>query len=90
MTGTTRRATLKVADMTCTGCEQHIAAALERAGAEQVSADFRRGVAPLRLARGRGRGRAARRRHPGRVHARDAARRITRRPRRARHRGRGL
>ncbi len=45
MTGTTRRATLKVAGMTCTGCEQHIAAALERAGAEQVSADFRRGVA---------------------------------------------
>jgi mercuric reductase len=45
MTGTTRRATLKVAGMTCTGCEQHIAAALERAGAEQVSADFRQGVA---------------------------------------------
>jgi mercuric reductase len=45
MTGTTRRATLEVAGMTCTGCEHHVAAALERAGAEQVSADFRRGVA---------------------------------------------
>ena len=52
MTGPTRRATLKVAGMTCTGCEHHVAAALERAGAEQVSADFRLGVARFALPRG--------------------------------------
>jgi len=45
MTGTTRRAALEVAGMTCTDCEHHVTAALERAGAEQVSADFHRGVA---------------------------------------------
>ena len=45
MTGTTRRATLEVAGMTCTDCEHHVTAALERAGAEQASADFHRGVA---------------------------------------------
>jgi len=49
MTGTTRRATLEVAGMTCTGCEHHVAAALERAGAEQASADFRLGVARFAL-----------------------------------------
>lgn len=49
MTGTTRRATLEVAGMTCTGCEHHVTAALEGAGAEQVSADFRRGVARFAL-----------------------------------------
>ncbi len=32
MTGTTRRATLEVAGMTCPDCEHHAAAALERAG----------------------------------------------------------
>src|SRR5579875_1797882 len=31
--------------MTCTDCEHHVAAALEGAGAGQVSADFRRGLA---------------------------------------------
>ncbi|MHB1592825.1 MAG: mercury(II) reductase [Streptosporangiaceae bacterium] len=45
MTGMTRRATLEVAGMTCTDCEHHVTAALEGAGAVQVSADFRRGVA---------------------------------------------
>ncbi len=45
MTATSRRATLEVAGMTCTDCEHHITAALERAGAGQVSADFRAGVA---------------------------------------------
>jgi len=45
MTGTTRRATLEVAGMTCIDCEHHVTAALERAGAEQASADFHRGVA---------------------------------------------
>jgi mercuric reductase len=49
MTGTTRRATLEVAGMTCTDCEHHVAAALERAGAEQASADFRLGVARFAL-----------------------------------------
>ena len=45
MTATPRHATLEVAGMTCTDCEHHVTAALEQAGAEQVSADFRRGVA---------------------------------------------
>ena len=45
MTATPRRATLEVAGMTCTDCEHHVTAALQQAGAEQVSADFRRGVA---------------------------------------------
>jgi len=45
MTATPRRATLEVAGMTCTDCEHHVTAALEQAGAEQVSADFRRGLA---------------------------------------------
>ncbi len=49
MTGTTRRAALEVAGMTCTDCEHHVAAALERAGAEQASADFRLGVARFAL-----------------------------------------
>lgn len=40
-----RRATLEVAGMTCTDCEHHVTAALQSAGAEQVSADFRRGEA---------------------------------------------
>jgi mercuric reductase len=52
MTGPTRRATLEVAGMACTDCEHHVAAALERAGAEHVSADFRRGVAHLALPEG--------------------------------------
>ena len=54
MTGTSRRATLEVAGMTCTGCEHHVTAALERAGAEQVSADFRAGVARFALPEGIG------------------------------------
>jgi mercuric reductase len=45
MTATPRRATLEVAGMTCTDCEHHVTAALQQAGAEQVSADFRQGVA---------------------------------------------
>ena len=45
MTGTARRVTLEVAGMTCTDCEHHVAAALQGAGAEQVSADFRAGQA---------------------------------------------
>lgn len=54
MTGTTRRATLEVAGMTCTDCEHHVAAALGRAGAAQVSADFRRGVARFAWPEGAG------------------------------------
>ncbi|MGH3125954.1 MAG: FAD-dependent oxidoreductase, partial [Streptosporangiaceae bacterium] len=49
MNGTTRRAALEVTGMTCTDCEHHVAAALERAGAEQASADFRLGVARFAL-----------------------------------------
>jgi len=45
MTATPRRFTLEVVGMTCTDCEHHVTAALQQAGAEQVSADFRRGVA---------------------------------------------
>lgn len=45
MTTTPRRASLEVAGMTCTQCEHHVTAALEGAGAEQVFADFRGGVA---------------------------------------------
>jgi mercuric reductase len=52
MTSTPRRAILEVAGMTCTDCEHHVTAALEQAGAEQVSADFRRGVAHLVLPEG--------------------------------------
>lgn len=35
--------------MTCTGCEQHVVEALQKAGAQAVSADFRRGEARFRL-----------------------------------------
>ncbi|MHB1432830.1 MAG: mercury(II) reductase [Streptosporangiaceae bacterium] len=45
MTAETRRATLKVAGMTCTDCEDHVTAALRSAGAEEVSADVRAGQA---------------------------------------------
>ena len=41
----TRRATLTVGGMTCESCERHVAAALERAGAEQVTASWRAGQA---------------------------------------------
>jgi len=55
MTTPPRRATtLEVAGMTCTGCEHHVTAALERAGAGQVSADFRVGVARFALPEGVG------------------------------------
>lgn len=45
MTTPTRRAALFVAGMTCRSCEDHVAAALTRAGATHASADFRSGVA---------------------------------------------
>jgi len=54
MTARTRRATLEVAGMTCTDCEHHVTAALEQAGAEQVSADFRRGLARFTWPEGAG------------------------------------
>src|SRR6266536_1105465 len=41
----TRRATLTVDGMTCNSCERHVADALERAGAEQVTANWRAGQA---------------------------------------------
>ena len=40
-----KRATLTVDGMTCESCERHVAAALERAGAEQVTASWRAGQA---------------------------------------------
>lgn len=45
MSNPTRSAELTVAGMTCESCERHVADALLRAGAEHVSADFRRGLA---------------------------------------------
>ncbi|HZD72415.1 MAG TPA: mercury(II) reductase [Actinomycetota bacterium] len=41
----TKRATLTVEGMTCQSCERHVAAALQRAGAEQVTASWRAGQA---------------------------------------------
>jgi len=40
---------MRIQGMTCTDCEIHITRALERAGAREVTADFRRGVARLRV-----------------------------------------
>src|SRR5260370_8895968 len=52
MTAIPRRATLEVAGMTCTDCEHHVTAARDSAGATEVSAAFRRGVARLALPEG--------------------------------------
>ena len=41
----TKRATLTVGGMTCQSCERHVAGALQRAGAEQVTASWRAGQA---------------------------------------------
>lgn len=49
MNTTPRHATLDVEGMTCDACERHVSAALTDAGALEVSADFYRGVARLRL-----------------------------------------
>ncbi|EIC76851.1 mercury(II) reductase [Streptococcus oralis] len=40
---------LNVEGMTCTGCEEHIAVALENAGAKGIEVDFRRGEALFEL-----------------------------------------
>jgi len=40
-----RRATLKVAGMTCSNCEHHVAEALTNAGVTEASADHHRGIA---------------------------------------------
>lgn len=45
MDTSTRKATLAVAGMTCTHCEQHVAEALTSAGASEASADHHRGIA---------------------------------------------
>jgi mercuric reductase len=45
MTRQSRRATLEVGGMTCTDCEHHVTVALAGAGATEVSADFRAGLA---------------------------------------------
>ena len=38
-----------VQGMTCTGCEEHIAVALEAIGAKEIQADFRQGEAVFEL-----------------------------------------
>src|SRR5690606_28038813 len=38
-----------VQGMTCTGCEEHIAVALEAIGAKEIQADFRKGEAIFEL-----------------------------------------
>ncbi len=43
---------MKINGMTCTDCEHHVTAALEQAGATDVSASFRRGEAILTVADG--------------------------------------
>lgn len=40
---------LNVEGMTCTGCEEHVAVALENAGAKGIEVDFRRGEALFEL-----------------------------------------
>ncbi|MGQ0826701.1 MAG: mercury(II) reductase [Actinomycetota bacterium] len=40
---------IDVAGMTCDDCERHVSVALERAGATDVTADYRRGVASFQL-----------------------------------------
>ncbi len=45
-----RRLRLQVGGMTCTSCETHVSQALTRAGAQNVSADYRRGEAVFSLA----------------------------------------
>lgn len=40
---------MRIDGMTCTDCEVHISRALKRAGATEATADFRRGVARLRV-----------------------------------------
>ena len=44
-----REVQIRIAGMTCTDCEVHITRALERAGATEATADFRRGLARLRM-----------------------------------------
>lgn len=40
---------LPIEGMTCTGCEEHVSKALKQAGAENVSANFRRGEATFEI-----------------------------------------
>lgn len=49
-----KRVSLHVEGMTCTGCEQHVTQALESAGAVEVSADWRAGQARFTLPDGVG------------------------------------
>jgi mercuric reductase len=44
-----RHVQLDIAGMTCDACERHVTAALEGAGATDVAADHRRGIATFRL-----------------------------------------
>ena len=45
-----RRMRMNIAGMSCADCEHHVARALEGAGASQVEADFRRGLARFSVA----------------------------------------
>ncbi len=40
---------MPVQGMTCAGCEEHVVQALEHAGAENVTVDFRRGEAMFQM-----------------------------------------
>ena len=48
----THRLRMRIAGMTCTGCEHHVTVALEGAGATEVTASFRRGEALLTASEG--------------------------------------
>ena len=39
----TKKISMKVSGMTCMGCEEHVAVALENIGAKNVEASFRHG-----------------------------------------------
>lgn len=43
---------VNVQGMTCTGCEEHVAVALENMGARGIEVDFRRGEAVFELPNG--------------------------------------
>jgi mercuric reductase len=46
---TMKKYRLDIQGMTCTGCEEHVAVALENLGAKNIDASFRRGEAVFEL-----------------------------------------
>src|SRR5690606_20514942 len=48
----TQEARMEVRGMTCTDCEIHVKSALEKAGAQDVSVDWRRGEARFKVSDG--------------------------------------